>query len=59
MDVHKSVGKQVRKMVVDNTGTTPENLKPEKRLNEVKKELKKAGKALNNHQNNKSNNQLD
>lgn len=47
MRVHKSVGQQVRKMVVDNTGVAPENLKPERRLNEVKKELKKAGRALN------------
>jgi DNA-damage-inducible protein D len=47
MDVHKSVGRQVRNMVIDNTGVSPENLKAEKRLNEVKSELKKAGKALN------------
>lgn len=47
MDVHKSVGRQVRNMVIDNTGVSPENLKPEKRLNEVKSELKKAGKELN------------
>lgn len=53
-NVHKSVGRQVRKMVVDNTGVAPENLKPERRLNEVKKELKKAGKELNKH-NNKQN----
>lgn len=46
-NVHKSVGKQVRKMVIDNTGNAPENLPPERRLIEVKKELKKAGKALN------------
>ncbi len=47
MKVHNSVGKQVRKMVIDNTGTAPENLRPERRLGEVKKELKKANKALN------------
>lgn len=49
MDVHKSVGRQVRDMVIENTGVAPENLKPERRLNEVKSELKKAGKALNKH----------
>lgn len=46
-NIHKNVGRQVRKMVMDNTGVAPENLKPERRLNEVKKEIKKASKALN------------
>lgn len=46
-DIHKSVGKQVRKMVKDNTGKYPEELKPERRLNIVTKELKKANKKLN------------
>jgi len=47
MDIHKTVGKQVRKMVKDNTGQNPEDLKVERRLGEVKKELKKATKKLN------------
>lgn len=47
MDVHKSVGKQVRKMVIDNTGVAPENLRTERRLGDVKKELKKVNVALN------------
>lgn len=46
-NIHKHVGSQVRKMVIDNTGSAPENLAPERRLNEVKKELKKAGRELN------------
>ncbi|MEZ4778086.1 MAG: damage-inducible protein [Flavobacteriaceae bacterium] len=48
MDIHNTVGKQVRKMVKDNTGKNPEDLKTERRLGEVKKELKKATKKLNN-----------
>lgn len=44
--IHNKVGKQVRKMVRDNTGKNPEDLKPERRLNEVTKELKKANKKL-------------
>lgn len=47
MNIHNTVGKQVRKMVKDNTGQYPENLKTERRLGEVKKELKKATKKLN------------
>jgi DNA-damage-inducible protein D len=46
MDVHKKVGKEVRDIVIRNTGTTPENLSAERRLGEVKKALKKA-KELN------------
>ena len=46
--IHNKVGKQVRKMVKDNTGLNPEDLKTERRLGEVKKELKKATKKLNN-----------
>lgn len=46
MAIHKQVGKEVRSMVVKNTGTTPESLPAERRLGEVKKALKKA-KALN------------
>jgi len=47
MNIHKNVGKGVRKMVKDNTGQYPEDLKTERRLNEVKKELKQANKKLN------------
>jgi DNA-damage-inducible protein D len=46
-NVHRSVGKQIRKMVQDNTGQDPENLPVERRLGDVKKELKKATKKLN------------
>ncbi len=45
--VHNSVGKQVRKMVIDNTGQTPEDLPKERRLGEAKKQLKQASKKLN------------
>ncbi len=44
--VHGSIGKQVRGMVRDNTGMNPENLPQERKLPEVKKELKKAQKKL-------------
>lgn len=44
--IHKSVGQQVRKIVIDNTGKSPESLKVEKRLPEVKKELKKGYKKI-------------
>lgn len=47
-NIHNTVGKQVRKMVKDNTGQFPEDLQTERRLGEVKKELKKATKKLNN-----------
>ncbi len=47
MNIHKQVGGQVRKMVKDNTGQNPEDLKVERRLGDVKKELKKATKKLN------------
>lgn len=46
-NIHNTVGKQVRKMVKDNTGVFPEELPTERRLGEVKKELKKATKKLN------------
>lgn len=45
--IHNQVGQAVRKMVKDNTGQYPEDLKTERRLGEVKKELKKATKELN------------
>lgn len=38
---HLEVGKEVRKIVNKNVGTSPENLEQEKRLPEVKKEIKK------------------
>ena len=37
---HKEVGKEVRAIIVKNTGRTPEQLPQEKQLPEVKKELK-------------------
>lgn len=45
--IHQNVGKEIRKMVKDNTGLNPEDLPIERRLGEVKKELKKATKKLN------------
>ncbi|GHW02260.1 DNA damage-inducible protein D [candidate division SR1 bacterium] len=45
-NAHRQVGKEVRSFVQINTGDTPENLKPEMPLNEMKKELKDAKKAL-------------
>lgn len=47
-DIHSNVGKQIRKMVKDNTGYNPEDLPIERRLSNVKSELKKATKKLNN-----------
>jgi len=44
--IHKQVGKEVREMVIRNTGKAPEYLKTERKLNDVKKDLKKV-KALN------------
>lgn len=44
---HRQVWKEVRSFVQINTGDTPENLKPEMPLNEMKKELKEAHKSLN------------
>lgn len=37
---HEKVGREVRNMVISNTGVAPEDLPVEKRLPEVKKELK-------------------
>ena len=47
MNVHKDVGRKVRNMVIDETGKAPEQLPVERRLGEVKRELKKANKKLN------------
>jgi DNA-damage-inducible protein D len=43
---HMSIGREVRKMVIDNTGKTPENLPVEKRLPEVRKEIKQNYKEI-------------
>ena len=43
---HYDVGKEVRNIVIKNTGETPENLPQEKQLPEVKKELKKGYKNM-------------
>lgn len=45
--VHKQVGADVRKMVVENTGLNPEDLPIERRLGDVSKELKRTNKQLN------------
>lgn len=43
---HYNVGKEVRDMVMRNTGKAPENLPQEKRLPDVKKELKKGFREM-------------
>ena len=43
---HYEVGKEVRDIVKKNTGQNPENLQQEKRLPEVKKELKQGYKRM-------------
>jgi len=43
---HYEVAQRVRHMVVENTGRNPEDLPTEKKLPEVRKELKKGMKAL-------------
>jgi len=43
---HYEVAQRVRHMVVENTGRNPEDLPTERKLPEVKKELKKGMKAL-------------
>lgn len=45
-DAHYNVGRQVRNMVQKNVGTSPENLKQQERLPEVKKEIKKSIKDI-------------
>ncbi len=51
---HHDVGKEVRDMVIRNTGKTPESLPQEKRLPEVKKELKKDFREMKKIDNRKS-----
>lgn len=43
---HFAVGKEVREIVQKNTGQSPENLEQEKRLPEVKKELKQGYRKM-------------
>jgi DNA-damage-inducible protein D len=43
---HKYIGKEVRNMIIKNTGKSPENLPVEKRLPEVKKEIKQNYKEI-------------
>lgn len=45
--VHQDVARKVRKMVIENTGKSPENLPRAVKLPEVKKALKKSEKNLN------------
>ncbi len=42
---HQQVGEKVRQTIKNLGGTMPENLKPEKHIREVRKELKAAGRA--------------
>lgn len=46
-DTHFCVGREVRKIIQDNAGCGPEELPQEKRLQEVKKTLKKDFKEMN------------
>ena len=43
---HYDVGREVRKMVVKNTGKTPESLPQERQLPELKKELKTGSRQM-------------
>jgi DNA-damage-inducible protein D len=43
---HLNIGRRIRQMVEENTGKLPEQLPVQRKLPEVKKELKKAKKAL-------------
>lgn len=45
-NTHYNVGRDVRNMVIKNTGTTPENLPQEAKLPDIKKELKTDYKKL-------------
>ncbi len=45
-DAHFEVGREVRNIVIKNVGIEPENLPQEKRLQEVKKEIKKTQKKF-------------
>lgn len=43
---HYDVGKEVRKIVIDNTGKSPEQLKQEKEISDLRKELKTGFKEM-------------
>lgn len=45
-DAHYTVWRTVRKMIIENTWTSPENLKQEEKLPEVKKKLKKSYREM-------------
>ncbi len=45
-NTHFDVAKQVRNFVVENVGITPEELKTERRLSELKSDIKKSAKKL-------------
>lgn len=45
---HHQVGKEVRKIIIKNVGKSPENLVQEKQLPEIKKELKKGYRNMQN-----------
>ncbi len=44
---HKSVGTEVRNIIIKNMGKTPESLEQEKKLPEIKKDIKKGYKNMN------------
>ncbi|MEG2791902.1 MAG: damage-inducible protein, partial [Odoribacter sp.] len=43
---HYNVGKEVRKIIIDNTGKNPEQLKQEKEIPDLRKELKTGFKEM-------------
>lgn len=43
---HYDVGKEVRKIVIDNTGKAPEQLKQEKEIPDLRRELKAGFKEM-------------
>jgi DNA-damage-inducible protein D len=53
--VHFNIGRRIRQMVEENTGSTPEQLPVKKHLPEVKKSLKMAKKGLEKIDNKKTN----
>ena len=48
LGAHSSVARKIREMVIENTGRAPERLPIERRLPDVKKELKKGKKLFDN-----------
>ena len=45
-DTHEDVGREVRRIVLNNTGKSPENLPQARKLNDVRKDLKQGHKKM-------------